>query len=365
MFPNVTKFDGTVYVNGCSQPSQTILLGSQPQITLGAQQQAAARLYKFPDAGADCDVVMCSGQQTVSGKKLFTANVGCQKGLIFSGDVNITADGSNLIIDGVQPAQNVVNSIAVGKGAVAASNAIKIGGPNHTSCTVSGIAGSRIVGGVPVLVNTQGTLGSIVSSIRFKENIIDLPDSAVNKLLALSFKQFTYIGDPTQEIQYGAIAEPTLPIWPEVIAYDEDGVTPNTIQYQKWVPVVARIVQKHEAKIIRRPLVCLGLLATVPVAAPDTFADLPGGKMILLDTDTISGVKTIHVSSDVGALRLFDITQNITLATFALSNSGESAQSWVLALPIVVGGAAGNHIVSLQGWCATSAFVSYVEVDSN
>lgn len=361
MFPNVTKFEGTV--NVACPPTGTLTLGAA---TLASGPHQAPRLYSFPDAGVNCDVVLSAGPQVLAGRKTFADQVVCSEGLIFTADMKISAGGGrNIVLDAAQPAQGVVNSIVIGQGAVAPSNGIRIGGPMHTSCAISGISGSRVPGGVPVLANAQGTLGSIVSSIRFKENVIDLPDSAINKLLALSYKQFTYISDPTQEIQYGAIAEPTLPIWPEVIAYDEDGITPNTIQYQKWTPVIARLTQKHEARIARRPLVTLGMQAAVPVAAPDTFADLPGGKMILLNTDQITAVKTIHVSSDVGALRLFDVTQAIVLATFALSAAAESATSWTIASPVTVGGAAGNHIISLQGWCTTSASVSYVEVQSS
>lgn len=175
---------------------------------------------------------------------------------IFIGDSagsGTTTGSDNIAIGNLVSTANaaVTGCIAIGTDSISmVSNRTIIGtSGTQTTCDIFGISGATSSGGVAVLVNASGRLGTTTSSVRFKQNIADLPDSLAAKLLSVPLKQFTYISDASNEIQYGAIAETVQPLWPEVIAYDEDGVTPNTIQYQKWIPVLVKIDQLQQATI--------------------------------------------------------------------------------------------------------------------
>lgn len=250
----------------------------------------------------------------------------------------------------------------------AQSNRTTIGTTGQqTSCVIFGISGATSSGGVPVLINTSGILGTVVSSQRFKENIIDLPDSLAAILLSVPLKQFTYINDPSHEVQYGAIAETVLPLWPEVISYDEDGVTPNTIQYQKWMPVLVKIAQQQQAAITSlqaqqakiTPITCssqanllLGL---------NTFQDIVGYAMII-SGGQITAIETVHSSTAGGELRLFDVTTSTILASYTITAGTITNHLWTLSGPIIIDGSAGSHYVKLQGWCAVSGVIAALQV---
>lgn len=168
--------------------------------------------------------------QIAIGARSFTANPGTAGNGIRIGP-SVDATTPDAIVIATQLVNGPVSQTRIGRSTF------------QTSCAIFGISGATSTGGSAVLINTSSVLGTTTSSQRFKKNIADIPDSLTDILLSLPLKQFTYINDPTQEVQYGAIAETVLPLWPQVIAYEEDGVTPNSIQYQKWLPVSARISQ--------------------------------------------------------------------------------------------------------------------------
>lgn len=205
---------------------------------------------------------------------------------------------------------------------------------------------------------------SSASSIRFKQNVVDLPDSAAATILSLPLKQFTYISDPTQEVQYGAIAETVLPLWPQVIAYDVDGTTPNSIQYQKWVPVLAKVCQLQQAALLAlqnkiNPVSCSASASLL--LGLNTFQDVPGYAMII-SGGIISAVESVHSSTGNGALRLFDVTTNTVLASYTVTTGGATNRLWTLAAPIVIDGSTGSHYVKLQGWCAVAGTVTSLQL---
>ena len=99
------------------------------------------------------------------------------------------------------------------------ANSVVIGTSLSTSAYMFGIDGVTSTGGIAVLVNSSGTLGTTTSSRRFKENIESIDSKIAAKLLDLNIVQFNYIDDETKELNYGVIAEDVLPIFPEMIIY--------------------------------------------------------------------------------------------------------------------------------------------------
>src|SRR5215831_16150379 len=89
---------------------------------------------------------------------------------------------------------------------------------------ISGISGVTVPSGVGVIVGTDGKLGTIVSSARFKEAIkpMDKASEAILELQPVTFrykKEF----DPGGIPQFGLVAEDVEKVNPDLVARDEGG----------------------------------------------------------------------------------------------------------------------------------------------
>ena len=84
--------------------------------------------------------------------------------------------GSDNIALGVDAGDNLTtgsNNIDIGnRGSAGESNTIRIGiSGTQTKTVIAGIFGTTVVGGVGVIVGSGGRLGTLVSSVRFKEEV--------------------------------------------------------------------------------------------------------------------------------------------------------------------------------------------------
>ena len=137
------------------------------------------------------------------------------------------------------------------------SNAIRIGNHLQTTAYIAGIYGSTPPSGVPVYVNSNGQLGTSPSSLRFKEQVRDMGDStnALMKLRPVTFLYKPEYAKDERTLQYGLIAEEVAKVYPELVAYDNDG-QPYTVRYQYITIMLLNEVQKQyhraeaEAKVI-------------------------------------------------------------------------------------------------------------------
>ena len=162
--------------------------------------------------------------------------------------------GSNNIAIGNQAGFNLTtsesNDIYIGHlGVLGESKTIRIGNTGtQTSCFVAGIFGQTVAGGVPVIVNGNGQLGTVVSSRRFKKDIESMIDQS-EKMLKLRPVTFAYKTDPTNAKQYGLIAEEVNEIYPEIIIRDEAGEI-YTINYMALIPLLVKQIQdlEHDMK---------------------------------------------------------------------------------------------------------------------
>ena len=92
----------------------------------------------------------------------------------------------------------------------------------------------------------QKTVGTSSSSRRFKEQIRDMGDST-NGLLKL--RPVTYLYKPEYDkgertLQYGLIAEEVAKVYPELVAYDNDG-QPYSVRYQYLTTMLLNEEQKQ------------------------------------------------------------------------------------------------------------------------
>jgi hypothetical protein len=164
--------------------------------------------------------------------------------------------GNNNIAMGYYAALNVSpgnsNNIHIGnQGTSSDSAVIKIGtAGTQTSTYIAGISGASVSGGAAVYVNGSGQLGTILSSRRFKEQITDIGDAS-SKLFQLRPVNFSYkqqYDDGTHLLQYGLIAEEVAKVFPEMVAYDNDGQI-LTVKYQLLTPMLLNEVQKQNAQL--------------------------------------------------------------------------------------------------------------------
>ncbi|PYK18665.1 MAG: hypothetical protein DME56_12840 [Verrucomicrobia bacterium] len=113
------------------------------------------------------------------------------------------------------------------------SNTIRIGNvANQNATFIAGISGAAVAGGVGVIIDSSGHLGTVVSSERFKDEIKPM-DKASEAILALNPVTFRYKHelDPDGIPQFGLVAEQVAKVDPDLVARDDHG-KPYTVRYE-------------------------------------------------------------------------------------------------------------------------------------
>ena len=128
------------------------------------------------------------------------------------------------------------------------SNNTVIGNSSTATAYMFGIYNVSPSTTLNVVVNSSGQLGAPVSSKRFKENIVEVTQQELDKLLALNVVKFNYIDDETQEVYYGLIAEEVDKIMPEIVVKDKNHQA-ETVQYFKLIPLLVQAAQEKNNKI--------------------------------------------------------------------------------------------------------------------
>jgi len=172
--------------------------------------------------------------------------------------------GSNNIGLGNSAGQHITtgsNNIDIGNVGVAGeSNHIRIGTENTQTATfIAGIFRATASGGVAVFVNSSGQLGTLTSSVRFKDEIRPI-GKASEAILALKPVAFRYKKDvdPDRPLQFGLVAEDVEKVNPDLVARDEQG-KPYTVRYDAVNAMLLneflkehKTVQEQGATIVRQ-----------------------------------------------------------------------------------------------------------------
>jgi hypothetical protein len=126
------------------------------------------------------------------------------------------------------------NNIDIGnRGATGESNTIRIGAVGtHTATYVAGISGATVSGGVAVVVDADGHLGTMTSSRRYKDEIKPM-DKASEAILSLQPVTFRYKHDLDRKSipQFGLVAEQVEKVNPDLVARDKEG-KPYSVRYE-------------------------------------------------------------------------------------------------------------------------------------
>ena len=119
------------------------------------------------------------------------------------------------------------NNIDIGAnvaGVAGESNTIRIGNTDITDTFISGISGITVPSGAAVLVDSNGHLGTVTSSKRFKEGIspMNKTSEAIFFLEPVTFRYKKEL-DPEGTQQCGLVAEDVAKISPDLVVRDKSG----------------------------------------------------------------------------------------------------------------------------------------------
>ena len=168
---------------------------------------------------------------------------------------NTTGDGNIAIgYDAGVNVTNTSNNIEIGNlGSATDSGVIRIGTEGtQGSAFIAGIWGAttQSSGAVPVLVDSNGNLGVMSSSRRYKEDIQDMAEasSGLLRLRPVTFHYKKPYSDGSQPVQYGLIAEEVAEVYPDLVAHSADGQI-ETVKYQVLDSMLLNELQKQSATI--------------------------------------------------------------------------------------------------------------------
>ena len=167
---------------------------------------------------------------------------------------SITTGGENIGIGyaaGYYLPAGASNNIDIGHMGSANDNngIVRIGtAGTQTAFYAAGIRGTKTGANnaVEVVIDSNGQLGTINSSIRFKQDVHDMA-AASDGLMRLRPVTYRYIqpyADGSKPMDYGLIAEEVAEVYPDLVARNADGQI-QTVQYQKLTPMLLNEVQKE------------------------------------------------------------------------------------------------------------------------
>jgi hypothetical protein len=179
-----------------------------------------------------------------------------------------TAIGVNALSANITGSFNIALGVEAGENVTSADNVICIGanvaGNNiNDACYIGNIFGSTSSNGVAVLVNSNGRLGTMTSSARFKEAIkpMDKASEALYSLKPVSFrykKEF----DPAGSSQLGLVAEDVEKIDPDLVVRDKEG-KPYSVRYDQVNAMLLNEFLKEHKRVEKLEAIAASLGATV------------------------------------------------------------------------------------------------------
>jgi hypothetical protein len=237
-------------------PNDNLYYGTLDNINLLSQSSGA--IYNvFIGSGGPGQSITNSSQNTSIGWSTLSSlssSVNYSFGQYFGNNVAVgygalvsLVTGSSCIAIGYLAGQNYTSTessnICIShSGVTSESNVMRLGQTGtgygqQSTAYIAATAGvtTSVNDAVPVLISASTEqLGTVSSSIRYKENIVDMADSS-SAILNLRPVKFDYKNHKSSKPSYGLIAEEVEKIFPDLVVY-KDG-QPETLQYQN-LPVL-------------------------------------------------------------------------------------------------------------------------------
>ena len=156
-------------------------------------------------------------------------------GIGHSAGFNLTSGNYNICIGNI--------------GVAGESGAIRIGTVGvHGQAFLAGVQGVTTGGtGTPVLIDANGELGTISSSVRFKDDIQDMGETTEG-LLKLRPVTFRYKAQPEGRTQFGLIGEEVEKVMPELVVCSSTGDV-ETVLYHEMPAMLLNELQKQQREI--------------------------------------------------------------------------------------------------------------------
>ena len=162
-----------------------------------------------------------------------------------------TAIGASALSNNTTGDSNIALGVTAGSGVTTANNVIciGIGGNNVDNACYIGQIFSSTVSASAVFVNSNGRLGTMTSSKRFKQDIkpMDKASEALYSLKPVSFrykKEF----DPAGASQLGLVAEDVEKIAPDLVVHDKEG-RPYSVRYEQVNAMLLNEFLKEHRKV--------------------------------------------------------------------------------------------------------------------
>jgi endosialidase-like protein len=179
-----------------------------------------------------------------------------------------TAIGFNALPNNSTGITNTALGFNAGFGITTADNVIVIGtnvaGQNvDHSCFIGEIFGETASNSAAVFINSDGRLGTVTSSQRFKE-MIDPMDKASETLFLLKPVTFRYKKqfDPTGTLQFGLVAEDVANVNPDLVIRGKDG-KPYSVRYDQVNAMLLNEFLKEHRKVEQQQAMILELKSTL------------------------------------------------------------------------------------------------------
>lgn len=127
---------------------------------------------------------------------------------------------------------------------------MRLGSSSQTATFIAGISGQNVVGGVQVMIDSTGHLGTVASSLRFKQDVHDMGDasSGLMQLRPVTFRYKPQYDNGTAALQYGLIAEEVAKVYPGLVQFSDNG-EPMTVYYNLLTSMLLNEVQKEHRQI--------------------------------------------------------------------------------------------------------------------
>ncbi len=180
-----------------------------------------------------------------------TANGSGALGNNTMGDNN-TADGFQALGANTTGSFNIALGNNAGSGVSTADDVICIGAAGADvshSCYIGNIFNQPSPSGLAVFVNSDGKVGTIMSSRRFKEDIKPM-DKTSEAILVLQPVTFRYKKDfdPTGTAQFGLVAEDVAKVNPDLVVRDKEG-KPYSVRYDQVNAMLLNEFLKEREKV--------------------------------------------------------------------------------------------------------------------
>jgi hypothetical protein len=164
-----------------------------------------------------------------------------------TGAANI-AIGANAGINATTGSSNIY----IGHAGVAAEGATIRLGTGQTRAFVAGVRGvtTGMADATAVLIASDGQLGTVSSSRRFKDDIADMGDASrrLRDLRPVVFRYLDSLAAGARPLEYGLIAEEVEEVFPALVARGRDGA-PETVRYHVLPALLLNEWQRQEREL--------------------------------------------------------------------------------------------------------------------